>query len=102
MTLMHTVSPRTSNVRRPSDGLVARSRYHQERALNLNPNSDLIVVQQGEVAEQNPCDTGCHPAVRRGRPAWDALLHPRIEDPVAEDQQVPIQERITSPSDTGS
>lgn len=23
--------------------------YHQERALNLNPNSDLIVVQQGEV-----------------------------------------------------
>jgi adenylate cyclase len=23
--------------------------YHQERALNLNPNSDLIVVQQGEL-----------------------------------------------------
>ncbi len=23
--------------------------YHQERALSLNPNSDLIVVQQGEV-----------------------------------------------------
>jgi hypothetical protein len=33
MTLMHTVSPRTSNVRRPSDGLVARPRYDQERAL---------------------------------------------------------------------
>lgn len=40
MTLMHTVSPRTSNVRRPSDGLVvrprydiARSRYGQERVV---------------------------------------------------------------------
>jgi adenylate cyclase len=26
-----------------------RSRYHQERALALNPNNDLIVVQQGEL-----------------------------------------------------
>jgi adenylate cyclase len=26
-----------------------KASYHQERALNLNPNSDLIVVQQGEV-----------------------------------------------------
>ena len=26
-----------------------KSTYHQERALNLNPNDDLIVVQQGEV-----------------------------------------------------
>ena len=26
-----------------------RSRYHQERALRLNPNNDLIVVQQGEL-----------------------------------------------------
>ena len=26
-----------------------KSQYHQERALSLNPNSDLIVVQQGEV-----------------------------------------------------
>jgi adenylate cyclase len=26
-----------------------KSLYHQERALSLNPNSDLIVVQQGEV-----------------------------------------------------
>ena len=26
-----------------------RSRYHQERALGLNPNNDLIVVQQGEL-----------------------------------------------------
>jgi adenylate cyclase len=26
-----------------------KAAYHQERALNLNPNSDLIVVQQGEV-----------------------------------------------------
>ena len=33
MTLMHTVSPRTSNLRRPSDGLVGRPRYDQERAL---------------------------------------------------------------------
>lgn len=33
MTLMHTVSPRTSNVRRPSDGLLARPRYERERAL---------------------------------------------------------------------
>ena len=34
MTLMHThtVSPRTSNMRRPGDGLVARPRYDQERA----------------------------------------------------------------------
>jgi adenylate cyclase len=27
----------------------AKAAYHQERALSLNPNSDLIVVQQGEV-----------------------------------------------------
>ncbi|WP_025735491.1 LysM peptidoglycan-binding domain-containing protein [Mycobacterium genavense] len=40
MTLMHTVSPRTSTVRRPSDGLVvrprydiARTRYGQERVV---------------------------------------------------------------------
>jgi hypothetical protein len=33
MTLMHTVSPRTSNLRRPSDGLVGRPRYDRERAL---------------------------------------------------------------------
>ncbi|MDT5115984.1 MAG: hypothetical protein QOE30_1723 [Mycobacterium sp.] len=35
MTLMHThtVSPRTSNMRRPGDGLVARPRYDQERPL---------------------------------------------------------------------
>ena len=26
-----------------------KSAYHQERALSLNPNSDLIVVQQGEI-----------------------------------------------------
>ena len=26
-----------------------KATYHQERALSLNPNSDLIVVQQGEV-----------------------------------------------------
>jgi adenylate cyclase len=26
-----------------------RAVYHQERALSLNPNSDLIVVQQGEL-----------------------------------------------------
>jgi adenylate cyclase len=26
-----------------------RAAYHQERALNLNPNNDLIVVQQGEL-----------------------------------------------------
>jgi adenylate cyclase len=26
-----------------------KAAYHQERALNLNPNSDLIVVQQGEI-----------------------------------------------------
>jgi adenylate cyclase len=26
-----------------------RAMYHQERALNLNPNNDLIVVQQGEL-----------------------------------------------------
>ena len=26
-----------------------KAHYHQERALSLNPNSDLIVVQQGEV-----------------------------------------------------
>jgi adenylate cyclase len=26
-----------------------RARYHQERALSLNPNYDLVVVQQGEV-----------------------------------------------------
>ena len=26
-----------------------KAAYHQERALNLNPNSDLIVVQQGEM-----------------------------------------------------
>jgi adenylate cyclase len=26
-----------------------KAAYHQERALSLNPNSDLIVVQQGEV-----------------------------------------------------
>jgi len=26
-----------------------RSRYHQERALELNPNDDLIVVQHGEI-----------------------------------------------------
>jgi adenylate cyclase len=26
-----------------------RARYHQERALNLNPNNDLILVQNGEV-----------------------------------------------------
>ena len=26
-----------------------KSSYHQERALNLNPNDDLIVVQQGEL-----------------------------------------------------
>ena len=25
-----------------------KAAYHQERALSLNPNSDLIVVQQGE------------------------------------------------------
>jgi adenylate cyclase len=27
----------------------AKAAYHQERALSLNPNSDLIVVQQGEL-----------------------------------------------------
>ena len=26
-----------------------KAAYHQERALSLNPNSDLIVVQQGEL-----------------------------------------------------
>ena len=26
-----------------------KATYHQERALSLNPNSDLIVVQQGEL-----------------------------------------------------
>ncbi len=26
-----------------------KARYHQERAINLNPNDDLIVVQQGEL-----------------------------------------------------
>ena len=26
-----------------------KAAYHQERALNLNPNNDLIVVQQGEI-----------------------------------------------------
>lgn len=33
MTLMHTVAPRTSNVRRPSAGLVARPRHDREREL---------------------------------------------------------------------
>jgi hypothetical protein len=33
MTLMHSVSPRTSNVRRPMDGPAARPRYEQERLL---------------------------------------------------------------------
>ena len=28
---------------------LAKSRYHQERALSLNPNYDLVVVQQGEL-----------------------------------------------------
>lgn len=28
---------------------LARARMHQERALSLNPNNDLVVVQQGEV-----------------------------------------------------
>ena len=27
-----------------------KARYHQQRALDLNPNDDLIVVQQGEIA----------------------------------------------------
>jgi len=27
-----------------------KARYHQERAISLNPNDDLIVVQQGELA----------------------------------------------------
>ena len=30
-------------------GDLAKARYHQERALALNPNYDLIVVQQGEL-----------------------------------------------------
>ena len=28
---------------------LVRARYHQERALSLNPNYDLVVVQQGEI-----------------------------------------------------
>ncbi|MGV6805882.1 MAG: adenylate/guanylate cyclase domain-containing protein [Ruegeria sp.] len=30
-------------------GNLARARYHQERALSLNPNYDLVVVQMGEL-----------------------------------------------------
>ena len=32
-----------------SRGDLAKARYHQERALALNPNYDLVVVQQGEL-----------------------------------------------------
>jgi adenylate cyclase len=32
-----------------SRGDLTKSRYHQERALALNPNYDLVVVQQGEL-----------------------------------------------------
>jgi adenylate cyclase len=30
-------------------GDLAKARYHQERAFSLNPNYDLVVVQQGEI-----------------------------------------------------
>jgi adenylate cyclase len=29
-----------------------KARYHQERALSLNPNNDLILVQNGEIRRQ--------------------------------------------------
>jgi adenylate cyclase len=32
-----------------SNGDLTKARYHQERALALNPNYDLVVVQQGEL-----------------------------------------------------
>jgi len=32
-----------------AQGDLARARYHEQRALTLNPNDDLIVVQQGEI-----------------------------------------------------
>jgi adenylate cyclase len=32
-----------------AQGDLARAQYHQQRALELNPNDDLIVVQQGEI-----------------------------------------------------
>jgi hypothetical protein len=41
MTLMHSVSPRTSNVRRPSDGLVGRPRYDRERVVRSRRSAQL-------------------------------------------------------------
>jgi len=32
-----------------AQGDLARAQYHEQRALTLNPNDDLIVVQQGEI-----------------------------------------------------
>jgi adenylate cyclase len=32
-----------------NEGDLVKARYHQERALALNPNYDLVVVQQGEI-----------------------------------------------------
>ncbi len=32
-----------------NQGDLVKARYHQERALSLNPNYDLVVVQQGEI-----------------------------------------------------
>jgi adenylate cyclase len=31
-----------------------KARYHQERALSLNPNNDLILVQNGELLPAGP------------------------------------------------
>ncbi len=42
---VHRILAAVNLVRRDYDKVV----YHQERALSLNPNNDLIVVQQGEV-----------------------------------------------------
>ena len=42
---VHRILAAVNLVRRDHD----RAMYHQERALSLNPNNDLIVVQQGEL-----------------------------------------------------
>ena len=55
LALALTLNENESDVHRVAAALAMMSNdldkmsYHQERALNLNPNDDLIVVQQGEV-----------------------------------------------------
>ena len=50
-----------------------KAAYHQSRALELNPNSDLIVVQQGELLTWLGRPTEGIEWIRRARPITRAV-----------------------------